>query len=701
MSDYTELEIGIYAGEADRYTVELHYNDPNDPASHAPERGTMRIDLAALRRELYDPVAYGKILGDALFADGNLRSYYEKSLGFAEQSDKALRLRLQIDRGVSRLNELRWETLRDPRDGSWLLTGERALFSRFLYSANWERVQLRSRSELRALVAIANPIDLAQGAYQIGDQQLAPVDVDGELKRAMLGLGSIANEALTSDPSQPGQVSLKNLAQALRQGYDILYLVCHGARLTREPPGTYLWFEEDDGTADVVPGSALVERIKDMSAQLRPRLVVLASCQSGGKGEEPRTSDSQGALAALGPQLARIGIPAVVAMQGDISMQSIAEFMPVFFKELERDGQVDRAMAVARGAVRDRADSWLPVLYLRLRGGRIWYTPGFGDGRGDFEKWPAVLRVIKHSQCTPILGPGLFESLVGSQREIALRWAERYRYPMEPHERESLPQVAQFLTINQYEKAPFDELEDYLKQEIRQQLSGEAQIKGTEDLDELMEIAGTMRRHSDPLDPYKVLAELPLPVYITTNLNNLLALALEEANRDPQVVLCPWNEDIKMIESIYDTEPSYQPTIERPLVYHLFGRLSEPESVVLTEDHYFDFLIGVTRNSDLIPSDVRRALADTALLFLGFHIDDWQFRVLFRSILSQQGGSRRGRYPHIAVQIEPEEDRLLEPERARRFLENYFFQGANISLYWGNVEDFMGELLPRWQAAPT
>jgi hypothetical protein len=123
--------------------------------------------------------------------------------------------------------------------------------------------------------------------------------------------------------------------------------------------------------------------------------------------------------------------------------------------------------------------------------------------------------------------------------------------------------------------------------------------------------------------------------------------------------------------------------------------------VVLTEDHYFDFLIGVTRNSDLIPPDVRRALADTALLFLGFHIDDWQFRVLFRSIISQQGSSRRGRYPHIAVQIEPEEDRLLEPERARRFLESYYFQGANISLYWGNVEDFVGELLPRWQAAPA
>ena len=36
-----------------------------------------------------------------------------------------------------------------------------------------------------------------------------------------------------------------------------------------------------------------------------------------------------------------------------------------------------------------------------------------------------------------------------------------------------------------------------------------------------------------------------------------------------------------------------------------------PNSVVLTEDDYFDFLIGVTSNKDLIPPVVRRALADT------------------------------------------------------------------------------------------
>jgi len=40
------------------------------------------------------------------------------------------------------------------------------------------------------------------------------------------------------------------------------------------------------------------------------------------------------------------------------------------------------------------------------------------------------------------------------------------------------------------------------------------------------------------------------------------------------------------------------------LVYKLFGQLAEPDSLVLTEDDYFDYLIGVTSNRDLIPEAV-------------------------------------------------------------------------------------------------
>jgi hypothetical protein len=72
-----------------------------------------------------------------------------------------------------------------------------------------------------------------------------------------------------------------------------------------------------------------------------------------------------------GVQLIQAGIPAVVTMQSSIGLETAAQFMPFLFQELGRDGLIDRAMAVARRAVRDSADWWVPVLLTRLSGGRL------------------------------------------------------------------------------------------------------------------------------------------------------------------------------------------------------------------------------------------------------------------------------------------------------------------------------------------
>lgn len=81
---------------------------------------------------------------------------------------------------------------------------------------------------------------------------------------------------------------------------------------------------------------------------------------------------------------------------------------------------------------------------------------------------------------------------------------------------------------------------------------------------------------------------------------------------------------------------------------------------------------------------------------MGFQTEEWNFRVLYRSILAQKGRARRRRYTHIAAQIEPEDDRILEPARARRYLEQYFGD-EDISIYWGSPGDFLGELLRQWR----
>jgi hypothetical protein len=412
-------------------------------------------------------------------------------------------------------------------------------------------------------------------------------------------------------------------------------------------------------------------------------------------------------------------------MQGAISMETAGELMPAFFTELARDGVIDRAMAAARARVRTRPDGWMPALFMRLRSGRMWwYQTGF---RTEFNRWVALVADIASGRCTPILGPGITDALVGSRRDIARRMAEAYDYPMAAHEREDLPQVAQFLSTKQSPATVPWLVLGHLCREIVQRYGhrlpaalANAPLEGLgrDELalryEELLETIWRQRLETEPHEPHRLLASLPFRLYITTNPEQLLVKALAET-RAPHSEICRWNAELADLPSIFDppaasiaagtsaaagmgSEP-YRLDAQRPLVYQLFGTLARPESLVITEDDYFDFLIGVTANKDLIPKPVRRALADSALLFLGFQLDDWDFRVLFRSIAGQEGARRRQSYAHIAVQVDPEEGRVQRPDQAREFL-NAYFQNADISIFWGTVEDFVKELSRHW-TGPT
>ena len=389
MTEYADLEIGLHRRDIGVYVIEFRFSQPNSEADVRLDQGQTAFatfDLAELKTLEYDPAAYEQKLTQSFFAEPAVQAAFAQARVSAQSLGAPLRIRLLIGPSASELNSLHWEMLRDPQDGSPLSTSENLLFSRYLSSLDWRPVRLRAKGELRALVVIANPSDLS--AYG-----LAPIDVEGELARARLGLGEIPVSALP-EPGSSRRATLNDLVACLRESdYDILYLVCHGALVKQEQ---WLWLEDNDGKVARASGAELVTRLNELAA--RPRLVVLASCESAG-------GQIGDALTALGPRLAEAGIPAVLAMQGKISMQTVAELMPLFFHELQRDGQVDRALAVARGTVRQRPDHWMPALFMRLKSGRIWYVPGFADEGNDFEKWASLGGFVHERTCTPILGP--------------------------------------------------------------------------------------------------------------------------------------------------------------------------------------------------------------------------------------------------------------------------------------------------------
>lgn len=678
MPKYASLELSLRRFDATAYSVDLRFTAPDSDADVRPIRQAIvtNVDHEALLAAQLDPHAYGRLLANAVFADVEARRAFAEARAVARSREMLLRVRLALD--AVELHQLHWETLCDPEDGQPLALKEQVLLSRYLSSADWRPVRLRPRSHLRVLLAITSPTDL--DTYRPSGVPLATIDRRRELLTARYAIGDLRRTELVA----PGSGTFDRIVAALRDGYDILHLVCHGALIEGQPR---LWFERPDGSTEVVDGAELARCIGDLPQ--RPRLVVLASCQSAGGSSE------SSALTALGPRLAAEGVPAVLAMQGPVSIATVALLLPVLYRELERDGQIDRALAVARQAVRNRHDAFVPVLFSRLQSGRIWYEPGFSGDQPGFEKWPSLLRHIAARRCTPIIGPGLIEFILGSTRDVARRWADTYHYPMEPHDREDLPQVAQYLAVQQEPRFPHDELRAYLLRAIRTRHSAATETlpDSPDDPSELDGLVTALGEHvqAAPSEPHRVLAALGAPLYLTANPDTLLERALERAGREPLSLLCPWNEDLVQQAEYTRPPEGYRPSPARPLVYHLFGLLRVPESYVLTEDEYFDFLIGVTRNNSLIPAVVRSALTNTALLFLGFQIDDWNFRVLFRSIMQREGRQLRRRYTHVAVQVNPDDDRFLDPASARRYLERYFGD-ADISIYWGSAEDFAAEL---------
>ena len=144
-------------------------------------------------------------------------------------------------------------------------------------------------------------------------------------------------------------------------------------------------------------------------------------------------------------------------------------------------------------------------------------------------------------------------------------------------------------------------------------------------------------------------------------------------------------------------DPGYVPSPERPLVYHVFGILEVPESIVITEDEYFDFLAAVANSgpsTPLIPSVVEEALANSSLLFVGFGVQDWDFRILLRGLINHEAARRKGQRPnHVAAETGVLREGVTRPDRAKDYIVSYFRDNEpSIEIEWAGVDEFAVDL---------
>lgn len=676
----SDLEIRIFQHqEGQGYPVELtlagQQEFPRGYASAELETWTPRGD----------PEADGRALLEMLLPSQSvLRGAWEQARGQSAQR----RIRLRIDRAAPELHALPWEWLRDDR--VLLSANADTPFSRYLPVAlPWGSVV--KQRPLRILVTLANPDDLPDG--------LAQIDADLEQKTLQEAFaGAPASELSCS--FEP-HITLKKLEEKLRQGYHIWHHIGHGVYRARLQQAE-LYLQDDEGYTCTVSDDKLTAMLDRLASGAKPQLVFLAACQSAVRS----TAD---AFRGLGPKLVSIGVPAVVAMQDSVSVETAREFSRTFYTQLLDHGQVDQASNEARSALltAERRDAAAPVLFMRLKSGQLWSAEA--DGRGKLLSaqapkvfWKTVMRLIEDETCTPIIGPHVHGRWLPTLADIAQQWAQEYDYPFGDHE--NLVHVAQYIDTTGGEDVSRRELARALRDAFKARLPEAWRPRGKQrTLTQLVQAAlqqevddasaasppGWARLAADdPNEPHRVLASLDLPLYVTTNCDNFMVEALAAQGKKPRRAFCRWHDGLPA-----DDVQDYEPTAEEPLVYHLFGSDEEMQSLVVSEDHYLDFLSNVLTKKDRIPYAIRGPLAESALLFVGYNLHDWEFRVVMRGLVKTL--DFKFGYNHVAVQLEDVSE--TGEEAARSFLQQYF-QKAQINVFWGNPAQFIAELREQWEA---
>lgn len=313
----------------------------------------------------------------------------------------------------------------------------------------------------------------------------------------------------------------------------------------------------------------------------------------------------------------------------------------------------------------------------------------------------AIIDRINQGKVLPFISNNLCNELVfGNNDELIEGFAEYLDYPRP--DKKDLTRIMQYQSV-MLKADPEVKADDvYIKEVYLDFLKKAlASIADEDAVEELQEEANldklTFSEVADRLDfprfdegqknPFLLLADLPLPIYLTTGYHTFMEAALQKAGKKPRTEICYWNKRLKSVPSVFETDKSYQPSPQEPIVYHLHGLDKYPGSLVATEDDHLDFLVNISQDWDGIPLPIRQALADSSILMLGYGLRNWDFRVLFRGMIKTSIDQRRPKSVSIQLQGDDQE---------KNYLQNYLNQEAEFEVYWGDALHFMQELWQGW-----
>lgn len=206
--------------------------------------------------------------------------------------------------------------------------------------------------------------------------------------------------------------------------------------------------------------------------------------------------------------------------------------------------------------------------------------------------WDNLLTEIKNGNCAIILGHGLLTTPEGTPKFTQLceqLAAENAEYIHAHYAEENF-----FLfKAQKYRRKFVNAVEEFYKQEL----------SPTEK------------------ELYQKLAEIPIALYVSVSADDYLKKALGEENMHHTFYGDDKNEFFKS-----------EATKEKPMVYNIFGSVSNPNSIVLSHDNLYDFLKSVLGEQGL-PQAAKKFFKPDAggeVIFLGFDFRRWYVQLLLR-----------------------------------------------------------------------
>jgi TIR domain/SIR2-like domain len=133
--------------------------------------------------------------------------------------------------------------------------------------------------------------------------------------------------------------------------------------------------------------------------------------------------------------------------------------------------------------------------------------------------------------------------------------------------------------------------------------------------------------------------------------------------------------------------PCERDRLERPLVYHLFGKLAASPSYVISDEDLLEFICAL-QSEHLVPERLFHELEHSHLLFIGSNFTNWLARLFLRMAKRQRLSDPRDVGEVLADDHTSDDDRLVA-----------FLQQVSVRtrIYVG-AERFVEELYKRWQA---